>query len=34
MNAAVIMARELAWTAPRLDKELAILTALPCWPSE
>lgn len=34
MNAAVIMARELAWDAPRLDKELAILRALPCWPSE
>lgn len=34
MNAAVIMARELAWGAPRLDKELAILRALPCWPKE
>lgn len=34
MNAAVLMARELAWNAPRLDKELAILKALPCWPSE
>ncbi|MEI6562712.1 MAG: glycerol-3-phosphate dehydrogenase/oxidase [bacterium] len=34
MNAAVIMARELAWDAPRLDKELAILRALPCWPVE
>ncbi|MEI7880739.1 MAG: glycerol-3-phosphate dehydrogenase/oxidase [bacterium] len=34
MNAAVIMARELAWDAPRLDKELAILRALPCWPSD
>lgn len=34
MNAAVIMARELAWDAPRLDKELAILNALPCWPKE
>ncbi|MEI6168450.1 MAG: glycerol-3-phosphate dehydrogenase/oxidase [bacterium] len=34
MNVAVIMARELAWGAPRLDKELAILKALPCWPKE
>jgi glycerol-3-phosphate dehydrogenase len=33
MNAAVIMARELNWDAPRLDKELAILRALPCWPN-
>jgi len=34
MNAAVIMARELAWDASRLDKELATLTSLPCWPKE
>ncbi len=33
MNAAVIMARELAWTAPRLDQELAHLKTLPCWPN-
>jgi len=34
MNTAVIMARELAWTAPQLDKELSILKNLPCWPGE
>jgi len=34
MNAAVMMAHELAWNAARLDQELAILKALPCWPKE
>ncbi len=32
-NVAVIMARELGWNAPQLDKELATIRALPCWPN-
>jgi glycerol-3-phosphate dehydrogenase len=33
LNAATIMARELGWDAARLDRELADLQALPCWPA-
>lgn len=31
---AAIMAGELGWDADRLDREMAALAALPCWPAE